>query len=1142
MSKKCRHKYINITEEHMKLINLVFQGITSREETYDFGNKAAGCVVLQDADKTALVKALGFAFYGSVDPASYDLPLVVDVKFMIDDVEYSLTRALVREESGAVSEKVALSDLNTGVIYGAGKEDIDAYLLSKVGLDKDAFEKLLVIDEDYVAPLGEATAIRESFVAEQIASLATSQKVVSKLTSLKAEEEDLLTYVDGIEPVSRDQIKEQQLIVDNEKISLDALRNQIEEVNMEILNAEKYREELDAYNDANAKMEGLLALQGDMEALAEAAAKSEKGKEIAQVFYKYQETMRGLEETEASIVAQTEEMDAIEAKLQEGYASVKLLGDEFAAANIRATELNAKMREIIKEGSVNPKNVKIKETIESYYAETAPEIKELSEKQATLQADYDALIKRVQELADRKVAIRENAEYKRAVQDGAVLEGNVAQLESSLKDCQDRVEALEKRRADLYEKNVEYAEKAKKLNNEVTTLENELKGANGSVQDTINQDALYKQTLYTKHLFVSDHEVSLDAVNKKIEGVKAAAEGYANKLELLTKRRAEVITHRGKLQDKLDLLNEKLMEYMSFNRLRDISNDIAYGTRCPVCDGFVAHKKDLPLRDTKALDDQIKAVEGEIKKDDDALMGAETSIGKYQAASSVSSQYLESLIATKAEHEKAINSVLAEYNVNSIKELFDLARKDIRDSNILIQKVDYYNKKKAEFIKVSEANNLIVEQIKNIDTVLLPRELEITAEIEALLVESKSAYDSMASFYKEKDAITLLQELQVTESEYEKIELEMEAKEAETKEVKANLDEVSARLNALLARTIVVADGGQELSYSEVVTKSYSDFLSAICVEIDKAEETKERAKVRLQGLKKVVSDMEEARNALRENIIARVASLESAQDTVAALYAEYEKRFDEIGIKTEKDLESIVMDDAELEDVKAKIFAYDEDVAVTRDEIKNLNESINAHIGYYENYEANVQLLENLHAQEVEAVLALSNGKAVLEGMEYNYAELLNSNKALAFVQGKIKGIEDLSSAIKEGALIASNLSALIIERANAIVKLASRNRYYIDKAEDGKLVLMLAGKNKARLDKLTKEESVLVPFALAKAYGEIMVELLAGDTISVAVISAEKSDKASIAPIVEYSKEKEMVVIPQEEKTFISSLSKLA
>ena len=346
----------------------------------------------------------------------------------------------------------------------------------------------------------------------------------------------------------------------------------------------------------------------------------------------------------------------------------------------------------------------------------------------------------------------------------------------------------------------------------------------------------------------------------------------------------------------------------------------------------------------------------------------------------------------------------------------------------------------------------------------------------------------------------------------------------------------------LTARTIVVADGGLELSYSEVVTKSYSDFLAAICAEIDKAEETKERAKVRLQGLKKVVSDMEDARNLLRENIIARVASLESAQDTVAELYAEYEKRFDEIGIKTEKDLEAIIMDDAELEDVKAKIFAYDEDVAVTRDEIKNLNESINAHIAYYENYEANAQLLENLRAQEVEAVLALSNGKAVLENMEFNYAELLNSNKALTFVQSKIQGIEDLSSAIKEGALIASNLATLIVERVNAIVKLSSKNRYYVDKAEDGKLVLMVAGKNKARTDKLTKEESVLLPFAMAKAYGEIMVELLAGDTISVVVVDDEKSDKASIAPIVEYSKEKELVIIPKEEKAFLNSLSKLA
>ena len=51
-----------------------------------------------------------------------------------------------------------------------------------------------------------------------------------------------------------------------------------------------------------------------------------------------------------------------------------------------------------------------------------------------------------------------------------------------------------------------------------------------------------------------------------------------------------------------------------------------------------------------------------------------------------------------------------------------------------------------------------------------------------------------------------------------------------------------------------------------------------------------------------------------------------------------------------------------------------------------------------------------------------------------------------LKFIQAKIKGIDDLSSAIKEGALIASDLASLIVDKANAIVKLASKNRYYVD------------------------------------------------------------------------------------------------
>ena len=1126
----------------MKLINLVFQGITAREENYDFGNKAAGCIVLHDGNKKALSDALSFALYGNADPQGYNLPLRVELKFAVEDVEYALTRELVQEESGAVSESVSLYDLNTGDLYGDDKEEIDAYLLERIGLEKEDFLKLLFIDMEATAPIAGDSVTRESYLAERLAELATSEKVLGKYGELKAAEQEVLDYIEGIESVTRDQIKDQQLAVDNDKLALEALRNQIDEVNIEIMHAEKYREELDQYNQAVAKMEVLNAKSEEMAAVADKAARSEAAKEIASVFYKYQETQNALAVIEQEIIESTQELDALEAKVQEGQASEKLLGDEYVAANIRSVELNAKLREIIKEGSVNPASVKIKEIIESYYADSQDEIKELQAKKANIDADYDALTKSCDELYERKLAIRDGADYKKAVQDGAVLEGNIAQAESSLAEANERIEALMKRRAELYEANVDVAAKAKKLGQDVQRLEKEVRSGYATVEEAVNADALYKNTLYTKHLFVSEHEVDLDAVNKKIVAVEASAKGYGEKLEKLSTRKAEVVAHRAKLADKLALLNEKLMEYMSFNRLRDISNDIAYGSRCPVCDGFVAQKKDLPLRDTKALDDQIKAVQAELNKDDDAILAAESTIGQYQAATTVSNQYLASLISTKEGHEAAINGVLKEYNVATIEELFALAQQAIANSNSYLRKVNLYNVKKAQLANATELNDSIVDQINNIDTVSLPKENEVVKALESLIVDTRTAYDQMAGYYNGESAIELLGKLQIVEKEYEAIEQELEANEATLKDVKAEKEAVDARLTALTARTIILEEGGLELTYSDVVTKAYSDLLSAICKEIDTVEATKERTKLRIAGLKKVVAETIAKRDELKEDIIARVAALDSAQDTVALMYGDYETKFEELGIKTVADLESAILSEQELEAVKAKMFAYDEDVAVTQEDVRAYNESINAHIGYYENYENNVQTLASLREQEVNAVLALSNQKAILEDMEYRYEELIDCNKSLAELQSKIKGIEDLKGAIKEGAVIASGLANVIAERANDIVRSASNNRYYLNSGDNGEMVLSINGKGKVRQDKLTKEEKVILPFAVAAAYNEVMVALLAGDLTPAVVVGEDISDKQSLAPIVEYSKGKEIIAIPVAETAFLNAVSKLA
>ena len=90
--------------------------------------------------------------------------------------------------------------------------------------------------------------------------------------------------------------------------------------------------------------------------------------------------------------------------------------------------------------------------------------------------------------------------------------------------------------------------------------------------------------------------------------------------------------------------------------------------------------------------------------------------------------------------------------------------------------------------------------------------------------------------------------------------------------------------------------------------------------------------------------------------------------------------------------------------------------------------------------------------------------------------------------------------------------------------------------------MVLSINGKGKVRQDKLTKEEKVILPFAVAAAYNEVMVALLAGDLTPAVVVGEDISDKQSLAPIVEYSKGKEIIAIPVAETAFLNAVSKLA
>ena len=68
-----------------------------------------------------------------------------------------------------------------------------------------------------------------------------------------------------------------------------------------------------------------------------------------------------------------------------------------------------------------------------------------------------------------------------------------------------------------------------------------------------------------------------------------------------------------------------------------------------------------------------------------------------------------------------------------------------------------------------------------------------------------------------------------------------------------------------------------------------------------------------------------------------------------------------------------------------------------------------------------------------------------------------------------------------------------------------------------------------------------MLLPLASAAAWSEVMTALLAGDIAPMIGVTAEESDKQSLTPLVEYAKERDIVIFPDDDALFFRAVSKI-
>ena len=316
----------------MKLNNLTIQG-NNREKAIDFGNKVAGAVIVADTDIELVRDSLAFVFYGAGAEAFKGAE--ARLSFTVEDGDYLLSRSVQELPDGGEKESVLLTSSDGKTVYADDAEGVNAFVAEKVGLDAGGFMKLAVMDRELTAPLTADTVTRESFVAEMMADFATSEKVMAKYSAMKQQEAALMEQIEAVAPVTRDELRQQQMVAESDRIALDGVRADLDAVGLELQFAEKYREELNDYNEALEKLDKLAARNNEMADLASRAANSDAASNLSKVFTVYDASKAALqreaEEIKAAEAAQQERVDRVKA----GESSLNAVSKDYMAAAIR---------------------------------------------------------------------------------------------------------------------------------------------------------------------------------------------------------------------------------------------------------------------------------------------------------------------------------------------------------------------------------------------------------------------------------------------------------------------------------------------------------------------------------------------------------------------------------------------------------------------------------------------------------------------------------------------------------------------------------------------------------------------------------------------------------------------------------------
>lgn len=1102
----------------MKFLTLICSGFGKEDAGFEFDAVTQELTVATGNLRGSFREVLSSVLFGKKksEIENTEIPGVIELRFSDEDDEYVLARSYENKK-----EDVSLTK-NGEKIF---KKDIIATVVELLGRNKTYLESLGFVTEEMSDEFGKNGS--EKYVAligdaEEKLS-ACIEKNEEEKTAAEARIVNLQELAEGEPSATRSQYAE------IEKKIRDA------ENNNETLIAESgrinaFKASMEGLADKAARLLELEDIAADMRRLGESVAISRKAEAIladeAEIEKRYASRPVYADKGEQLKDAE-KRRDALKEEVENGREEQKKAESEVLYYADKLTEKRNEMLKTVED--VNDSGAAtLGEDIGIYYKSGGSEAEnDYVTRLKEVEEEREALVLLIQNIEEKRRELTYPAAYRKAVIDAARIEGRLEKQNVVISESKKRIEELE---AEIAKKTKEL-EKLDKTSAELekagAELLAEIVGVHRSREDAVNEDAVIKNKLYSNHIIVKEQTVEIAAINDKIAKLEQNAEELVEKREKLSAAKTEVEIHKAKLNHKLKLLGDKYNERIAENLYAKEIEALAYGDRCPVCDGFVVRKNAHPkiVRTDDILKDMDVLKKG-IEEDDAKITRILLKLGAYMSAAESSAAYVKSLKDTAAKKQELVDALLKECGAKSAEELADALRKAIEQSKELNKNIDLYYDLEGRMASVLEAQERVKFQIKKASEVDLQRQRKIHDDAMADVGELVEEYKANSEVLEEKRGTDLLPDILAVDKELETVDEDLDGARKRLSACEKERDEINASLETLNER-LVKKSGGDAMAAAGIGARAVAKKLNAAAKEIKQLEKGYEDAKARLVAIKSVTEDNAADLSAV-EIEIARLSAGEEyreANDDLENERAEIRTRLKEFDLPDTAGLAAYVMTDDMKAEIENTLEEFNGELYMLRAAIKDAADpTFDADAAEEANDAARRMLrdeIRKLYAEQAEVGLKLSR-------QEKTARQIDEEERHLKVVKRNLKELKIIESTVENGEINIAKLDEILLGEMSDAAFDMTKGAYRLVKDGDRIAVVdEFAGGETIAEDDITNYHKLVRQLAVSSVLSDTFDAVLDSDGSPFIILSGEKVSAREAALIVECSKERRLTVV---------------